>query len=123
MKKVNFKDKRTIVAIIGMGVGIITVVLGIVLSEPHVSTVTSKYFGADFYTEMHSAVSYICWNIEDLIHLVFYASKCMLISIGLFEIVFFLYKFISVVENSEENKSNKTEYEEVKEIESELPEI
>lgn len=119
MKKVNFKDKRTIIAIIGMGVGIITVVLGIVLSEPHVSTVLSKTFGADFYTEIHSAVSHICWNIADLIHLIFKVSQYLLISIGLFEIVFFLYKLMSVAEN----KSNKTEYEEVKEIESELPEI
>ena len=122
--KDNFsKYKKATAAIIGIVVGIVTIILGIVLSMPDVSTVSSKTFGADFYTESHSAVAYVSWGIKDLVKLVFYVSKCLLISIGLFEVVFFLYKLFSIDDFKTITKGVKTEYEEVKELENELPEI
>lgn len=124
MKGKNTKNVKMAVLIIGIIAGALTVIFGIFLSHPSVGGFgETKAFGADFYTEIYSITKATAQNVADVVDIIYDFARCLLISLGVFEILFFIYKLVSIYNESDTVKIKKTEYEEVKEIENELPEI
>ncbi len=123
MKGKNSRIEKMVVAIIGIIAGAITVLFGIMLSKPSVGVGDIKEFGADFYTEIYSITKITAQNTAHVVDIIYDFAKYLLISLGVFEILFFVYKLVGIGNESDSVKLKKSEYEEVKEIEDELPEL
>lgn len=117
MENKNVKLEK-IIPIIGILVGVATIIFALMISVES-STVSSATFGADFYTEIYAAARKTVGNLDQLISLVANGIRFLLLSLGLFEIVFFANKLVPYVKikatESNEDVSETIENSEIKE--------
>lgn len=115
------RNKEKICYIAGVIVGTMFILLGMYM----LSDIPSRYvrdisFGADFYTEIYSAVRTISYTLNDTLEMLLKALSWFFILFGGADICFFLSKIIKL---TEELKDGVPESTEIPSIEEELPEI
>lgn len=87
---------KLVCALVGVIFGIITIVFGVVLAVKTSSLGGDVEFGADFYTEIYSAVKDVEYGVYYLQGFLLTFCKFMLIAFGMFEIAFFGNKAVKV---------------------------
>mgnify|MGYP005767040331 FL=1 len=122
MNKEKIVKYQIIVCIVGIAVGVISLLCGISISNAEVSTtfVDRAVFGADYYTESHAAMAATANNIIDLIRVFNGGIAALLYITGLFIICYFALKAIEplyVLKESKINQKNSLNVEETFESE------